>query len=105
MTKAEQDQLRRASEQLRKRSVVKNSQQLADQMGSVLKPLTPDLIEWLVSERKWEKHTLLERQAMGFCYNRETDSLVLMGEFFNSKPNRTDVGEQETQMEQRRKSR
>lgn len=90
MTKAEQDQLRRASEQLRKRSVVQNSQNLADQMGYVLEPLTPALIEWLVSERKWEKHTLLERQAMGFCYNPETNSLVLMGEFFNAKPNRTD---------------
>ena len=90
MTKAEQEQLRRASEQLRKRSVVQNSQNLADQMGYKLTPLTPDLIDYLVSERKWEKHTLLERQAMGFCYNFETDSLVLMGEFFKSKLNRTD---------------
>ena len=90
MTKAEKDQLRRASEQLRKRSVIQNSQNLADQMGYRLEPLTPHLIEWLVSERKWEKHTLLERQAMGFCYNPETNSLVLMGEFFKSKPNRTD---------------
>jgi len=90
MNKNEREQLRRASEQLRKRSVIKNSQNLADQLGYSLEPLTPDLIEWLVSERKWEKHTLLERQAMGFCYNTDIDSLVLMGEFFKSKPNRTD---------------
>ena len=90
MNKNEREQLRRASEQLRKRSVIKNSQNLADQLGYSLEPLTPDLIEWLVSERKWEKHTLLERQAMGFMYNPDTDSLVLMGEFFKSKPNRTD---------------
>jgi len=90
MNKNEREQLRRASEQLRKRSVVKNSQNLADQLGYSLEPLTPDLIEWMVSQRKWEKHTLLERQAMGFMYNPDTDSLVLMGEFFKSKPNRTD---------------
>jgi len=90
MNKNEREQLRRASEQLRKRSVVKNSQNLADQLGYSLEPLTPDLIEWLVSECKWEKHTLLERQALGFMWNPDTDSLVLMGEFFNSKPTRTD---------------
>ena len=80
MNKNEREQLRRASEQLRKRSVIKNSQNLADQLGYTLEPLTPDLIEWLVSERKWEKHTLLERQAMGFMYNPDTDSLILSGE-------------------------
>ena len=90
MNKNEREQLRRASEQLRKRSVIKNSQNLADQLGYSLELLTPDLIEWLVTERKWEKHTLLERQAMGFMYNPHTDSLVLMGEFFKTKPSRTD---------------
>ena len=90
MNKNEREQLRRASEQLRKRSVIKNSQNLADQLGYSLELLTPDLIEWLVTERKWEKHTLLERQAMGFMYNPDTDSLVLMGEFFKTKPSRTD---------------